>query len=145
MSMLPQLRTRAPHLRTPRPPRRPLAVAPAASDHVVDCAIYVDGRRRSGHCTPADISSMRPAGDGFVWLGLHDPDEAELTELAERFDLHPLAVEDALHAEHQRPSGAAGQGPVARVRAGDRPSTGVARAQLAPPLNAARTSFSRCS
>ncbi|HZB49555.1 MAG TPA: magnesium and cobalt transport protein CorA [Mycobacteriales bacterium] len=106
MSMLPQLRTRAPHLRTPRPPRRPLAavaVAVPASPHLVDCAIYVDGRRRPGPCTPADIAAMRRAGDGFVWLGLHDPDEAELTELAERFDLHPLAVEDALSAEHQRP------------------------------------------
>jgi len=104
MSMLPQLRTRAPHLRTPRPPRRPLAVAPdPTSDHVVDCAIYVAGRRRPGICTPADIAAMRRTGDGFVWLGLHDPSEAELTELAERFDLHPLAVEDALSAEHQRP------------------------------------------
>ena len=94
MSMLPQLRTRAPHLRAPR---RPLAVGPAeASDHVVDCAIYADGRRRPGSCTPADIAAMRRAGDGFVWLGLHDPDEAELAALAERFDLHPLAVEDAV-------------------------------------------------
>jgi len=105
MSMLPQLRTRAPHLRTPRGPRRPLPLVPVvpASDHVVDCAIYVDGRRRPGPCTPQDIAEVRRGGVGFVWLGLHDPDEAELTELAERFDLHPLAVEDALHAEHQRP------------------------------------------
>lgn len=107
MSMLPQLRTRTPHLRTPhlRSARRALAVAPArvpADGHVVDCAVYVDGRRRPGRCGPADISSTR-AGDGFVWVGLHDPDEAELTELAERFDLHPLAIEDALSAEHQRP------------------------------------------
>lgn len=100
MSMLPQLRTRAPHLRTPR---RPLPAQRVPSQHVVDCAIYLDGRRRSGTCTPDDIAAMRRDGDGFVWLGLHDPDEAELTELAERFDLHPLAVEDALHAEHQRP------------------------------------------
>ena len=49
MSMLPQLRTRASHLRTPhlRPARRTLAVAPAplaADGHVVDSAVYVDGR-----------------------------------------------------------------------------------------------------
>src|SRR3954452_18091754 len=36
------------------------------------------------------------------WIGLYRPDEAELTELAAEFDLHELAVEDAIHA-HQRP------------------------------------------
>jgi magnesium transporter len=33
---------------------------------------------------------------------MHQPDSAELAGLAGRFDLHPLAVEDAVHA-HQRP------------------------------------------
>ena len=39
---------------------------------------------------------------GCVWLALHEPDAAALAQVAERFGLHPLAVEDALHA-HQRP------------------------------------------
>ena len=104
MSMLPHLRT--PHL---RPPRRLARTTPRPAlprdptDHMVDCAVYVDGVRRPGRCDPAEIDAVRGTGEGFVWLGLHDPDAAELAELAERYELHELAVEDALHAAHQRP------------------------------------------
>jgi magnesium transporter len=105
VSMLPHLRT--PHLR----PARRLARATAApvvpvrdrSATLIDCGVYVDGVRRTGRCEPSVIDDVRLTGDGFVWLGLHDPDETELAELAQRYDLHPLAVEDALYAEHQRP------------------------------------------
>ena len=105
MSMLPHLRT--PHLR----PARRLARATAApvvpvrdrSSTLIDCGVYVDGIRRTGRCEPSIIDEVRLTGDGFVWLGLHDPDETELAELAQRYGLHPLAVEDALYAEHQRP------------------------------------------
>ena len=105
MSMLPHLRT--PHLR----PARRLARAAAApvvpardrSATLIDCGVYVDGIRRPGRCEPSVIDEVRRTGEGFVWLGLHDPDAIELAELAERYDLHPLAVEDALYAEHQRP------------------------------------------
>jgi len=105
VSMLPHLRT--PHLR----PARRLARATAApvvpvrdrSSTLIDCGVYVDGIRRTGRCEPSIIDEVRLTGDGFVWLGLHDPDETELAELAQRYDLHPLAVEDALYAEHQRP------------------------------------------
>ncbi|HEY2272124.1 MAG TPA: magnesium transporter CorA family protein [Jatrophihabitantaceae bacterium] len=41
-------------------------------------------------------------GDTVVWLDLKDPNEADLRIVTEEFGLHPLAVEDALHA-HQRP------------------------------------------
>ena len=37
-----------------------------------------------------------------MWIGLHDPSPEVLTAVAEHFNLHPLAVEDAVHA-HQRP------------------------------------------
>ena len=40
-------------------------------------------------------------GDGFVWLGIHDPDPAELREIEQLFPVHPLAAEDVRH-EHQR-------------------------------------------
>jgi magnesium transporter len=40
--------------------------------------------------------------DGFVWLGLFEPDEAELSEVQRRFGLHDLAVEDA-QSYHLRP------------------------------------------
>jgi magnesium transporter len=38
----------------------------------------------------------------MAWIGLYRPDEAELASLAEEFNLHELAVEDAITA-HQRP------------------------------------------
>jgi magnesium transporter len=38
----------------------------------------------------------------FVWIGLFEPSEAELRQLQENYDLHPLAIEDALLA-HQLP------------------------------------------
>ena len=37
-----------------------------------------------------------------MWIGLFEPPEEELAEVAKVFDLHPLAVEDAVTA-HQRP------------------------------------------
>jgi magnesium transporter len=38
----------------------------------------------------------------MAWIGLYRPNAAELSTLAAEFDLHPLAVEDAITA-HQRP------------------------------------------
>ncbi|QES24907.1 magnesium and cobalt transport protein CorA [Streptomyces venezuelae] len=70
---------------------------------IVDSAIYRDGRRTPG---PADLSDAldeaRVTGDAFLWVGLHEPSEAEFDHVASEFALHPLAVEDALKA-HQRP------------------------------------------
>ena len=69
---------------------------------IVDCAHYKDGGRQHAGPLPIDEAARRRCEDGFVWLGLHDPDPDELREVAERFDLPALAVEDAMHA-HQRP------------------------------------------
>ena len=107
MSMLPHLRS--PHLRPPRRLARAIArpataaAVPERSGTLVDCGVYVDGLRQPGRCEPGVIDEVRRNGAGFVWLGVHDPSEAELSELASKFDLHPLAVEDALYAAHQRP------------------------------------------
>ncbi|MFF9017133.1 magnesium/cobalt transporter CorA [Streptomyces sp. NPDC014870] len=70
---------------------------------VVNCVLYEDGARQRGSC-PADeaVRRVRKSGDGFVWIGLHEPSVEEFAGLAELFGLHPLAVEDAVHA-HQRP------------------------------------------
>ncbi|EGH33224.1 CorA-like Mg2+ transporter protein, partial [Pseudomonas syringae pv. japonica str. M301072] len=40
--------------------------------------------------------------DHFVWIGLEQPTNAELTSLKEQFNLHELALEDALEV-HSRP------------------------------------------
>jgi magnesium transporter len=72
---------------------------------IVDSALYRGGVRVSVDCDKDDLRSIRAqvSGEGdFVWVGMHQPDEAELDRVADVFGLHPLAVEDALKA-HQRP------------------------------------------
>ncbi|MEU9503556.1 magnesium/cobalt transporter CorA [Streptomyces sp. NPDC048196] len=70
---------------------------------IVDCAIYREGRRTD--CA-ADFSralkAARAEGHSFLWLGMHEPTQAEFDRVTSEFALHPLAVEDALKA-HQRP------------------------------------------
>jgi magnesium transporter len=72
---------------------------------IVDSALYREGVRVPLTCDKDDLPGVRAAterpGD-FVWIGLHEPGATELDAVAEVFALHPLAVEDALHA-HQRP------------------------------------------
>nr|WP_239095880.1 magnesium/cobalt transporter CorA [Micromonospora lutea] len=70
---------------------------------VVDCALYLDGHRQAGDWDYAGaLAAARDAESGFVWLGLHEPDLAEMTEIATTYGLHELAVEDAVKAR-QRP------------------------------------------
>ncbi|NUR68132.1 MAG: magnesium/cobalt transporter CorA [Streptomyces sp.] len=69
---------------------------------IVDCAVYRDGHRTEGPDDLSDALAEARAGDGFVWIGLHEPSEREFALVTEEFGLHPLAVEDALKA-HQRP------------------------------------------
>ena len=71
---------------------------------IVDSAIYRQGVRVPVECAPADFTRLRSlvSGDDFVWIGLHEPSEDELADVATAFGLHPLAVEDAVKA-HQRP------------------------------------------
>ena len=99
-----------PSLRTATRARRPRALDNGVgvphvpiSAFVVDCAVYVDGHRLAGRWNHRDaITEVRRRGEGFVWVGLHEPDAEQIDDIAEVFGLHPLAVEDAVHA-HQRP------------------------------------------
>ncbi|MGY0018485.1 magnesium and cobalt transport protein CorA [Streptomyces sp. cg35] len=77
---------------------------PSAVSAVVDCAVYRDGARaESPDClTPRGARLQVRREGGFAWIGLHEPTEAEFAGIAAEFGLHPLAVEDAVHA-HQRP------------------------------------------
>ncbi len=63
---------------------------------VVAWAWYVDGVRQPVEDL-ATAARLATSGNGFVWLGLKDPNDADLVALSEQFDLHPLAVEDAAH------------------------------------------------
>ncbi|MFF3488698.1 magnesium and cobalt transport protein CorA [Streptomyces sp. NPDC002701] len=70
---------------------------------VIKAALYEDGRRASTHDSLTQtFRQLRERPGGLAWIGLYRPDPAELHSLAGEFDLHPLAVEDALEA-HQRP------------------------------------------
>ena len=69
---------------------------------IVDSAVYKDGARIAEPASFAELAAAARQGDGVAWLGLHEPTEEELTSVAREFELHELAVEDAVHA-HQRP------------------------------------------
>ncbi|WP_310963500.1 magnesium/cobalt transporter CorA [Nocardioides terrisoli] len=72
---------------------------------IVDNALYRQGRRVDSGLSTEDLAGVRAQAveaDDFVWVGLFEPTEAELEAVADLYDLHPLAVEDALRA-HQRP------------------------------------------
>ena len=69
---------------------------------IVDCAIYDQGRRRPGSPDVHEAIESLDSDDSFVWIGLHEPTQEEFDHVASEFKLHPLAIEDAIHA-HQRP------------------------------------------
>ncbi|KLO27709.1 magnesium transporter CorA [Mycolicibacter heraklionensis] len=74
---------------------------------LVDCGVYADGERIPGEFTPAGarakVREIEASGrEAFVWVGLHEPGEAQMQGVAATFQLHPLSVEDAVQA-HQRP------------------------------------------
>lgn len=72
---------------------------------IVDNALYRQGVRVDCGTATSDLVGVRSRAtdDGdFVWVGLHEPTKHELDTVADLYNLHPLAVEDALTA-HQRP------------------------------------------
>ena len=69
---------------------------------IVDCAVYGEGRRLE---RPREVSGVRAeaaAARGFAWVGLVEPTVQEFDAVRREFDLHVLAVDDAVSA-HQRP------------------------------------------
>ena len=69
---------------------------------IVDCAVYGKGHRLE---RPREISGVRAeaaAARGFAWVGLVEPTVQEFDAVRREFELHELAVEDAVSA-HQRP------------------------------------------
>lgn len=69
---------------------------------IVDNAIYVDGRRAAEPDSLQETCEVRHKLGGVAWIGLYEPAEDEFESVAGEFELHPLAVEDAINA-HQRP------------------------------------------
>ena len=68
---------------------------------VVTCAAYAAGRRVADVALD-EIHQVLYQTDGFIWIGLYEPDEALLRIVQREFGLHDLAIEDA-HRAHQRP------------------------------------------
>ncbi|MBW5420630.1 transporter [Streptomyces sp. BG9H] len=86
----------------PAPPSGP-AAANREAGSVVEAALYREGVRVATPSSLADtFRELREQRDGMAWIGLARPTEDELLSLAAEFDLHELAVEDAMEA-HQRP------------------------------------------
>jgi magnesium transporter len=68
---------------------------------IVDRAIYRDGQRVAEPQDLAAMASVCRDGGGIAWIGLYRPTEEEFADVAREFELHELAVEDAVTA-HQR-------------------------------------------
>jgi magnesium transporter len=74
-----------------------MAVVPVAT-----CTAY------DGDAGPRPIAELSAISDvladsnAFVWFDAIDPTEATLEVIREEFELHPLAIEDAIH-EHRQP------------------------------------------
>jgi magnesium transporter len=68
---------------------------------IVECAVYHDGRRDGEVPLERAYDEARKEGS-FAWLGLYEPSAEEFDSIRREFDLHPLAVEDAIES-HQRP------------------------------------------
>jgi magnesium transporter len=66
---------------------------------IIAARIYRDGRLLSEVDALAATPKLEQKGD-FVWIGLHEPDDATLNTISKNFGLHELAVEDALDARH---------------------------------------------
>ncbi len=69
---------------------------------LVDSAIYVGGERTDTSDSLEDIYARLRERNGMAWIGLYRPHVDEIRSVAQEFDLHELAVEDAISA-HQRP------------------------------------------
>ena len=70
---------------------------------IVDCGLYVDGIRQQGTWSYADaLAEARQRRNAFVWLGVHEPTELEMSGIAQAYGLHELTVEDAVNGG-QRP------------------------------------------
>ncbi|MCU1482756.1 MAG: transporter [Subtercola sp.] len=94
-----------------RPGGRPITPAPDDTEpepyephtSMVDNAIYRAGKRILSPDGPAEaIAALNKTPGGMAWIGLYRPSADELLEMENDFDLHPLAIEDAVGA-HQRP------------------------------------------
>jgi magnesium transporter len=82
------------------PALRSLAPSPTACQ--AHTRLYRDGALVAEGFDVTQVSDHLADPANVLWLDLLQPDEADMAVLVEELGLHPLAIEDALHA-HQRP------------------------------------------
>jgi magnesium transporter len=68
---------------------------------IVDLAVYKDGKRAEDVSVGNALAASGEPG-ALVWIGLHEPTPEEFDSVRREFNLHELAVEDAMKG-HQRP------------------------------------------
>jgi magnesium transporter len=69
---------------------------------IVDMALYENGLRRPGEPDLEQMYEACRSPECFAWIGLYEPSEEEFESVRREFNLHELAIEDAIKA-HQRP------------------------------------------
>jgi magnesium transporter len=69
---------------------------------IVDYAVYEKGVRREDDLRLESVYEASRDAGAFAWIGLYEPTEEEFDAVHREFELHELAVEDAIKA-HQRP------------------------------------------
>jgi magnesium transporter len=69
---------------------------------IVDSAVYAGGRRLTPPGSLEETYRSCHGPDRFAWVTLYEPTEEEFVSVAQEFQLHELAVEDAIQ-DHQRP------------------------------------------
>src|SRR5258705_11877495 len=93
-------------VRTPQADHNAKRIHVPVARAMVDCGVYVDGKRLPGKYTHAaalnKVHELEDEGkDAFVWIGLHEPDDHQMQAVAHAVFLHELAVRNTVHA-HQR-------------------------------------------
>ena len=85
------------------PPSKPTSLPVPPERAIEHCRVFVDGEALPGeYSTSSALEAIEEYGRGFIWVGLHEPYESQMTKVASQFGIHELIVEDVVMA-HQRP------------------------------------------
>lgn len=79
-----------------------IASSPSNPPSVINCIWYDAHGKPRPIALDAISETLREEAQGFVWIGLYEPDDVVLAKVQQEFGLHDLAIEDTLKA-HQRP------------------------------------------
>jgi magnesium transporter len=68
---------------------------------IVDYAYYESGIRNGSIGSIAALHQQVAVGNGFAWIGLAESNASELQEVLGSFELHKLAIDDAVNAQQR--------------------------------------------